>query len=67
MPTTSPCPWTRPWHSDAAGNEYPNLADAKPVGKGTGQRRQFGFAVPTGTELVTLRLSNGFTLDLSGT
>ena len=51
---------------DAAGKEYENLGTPAPLGKGKGQRRQFGFPVPAGTELVALRLSNGYTLKLAG-
>ena len=51
---------------DVAGKEYSNLGEPAPLGKEKGQRRQFGFAVPAGTELAALRLSNGYTLKLAG-
>ena len=51
---------------DAAGKEYANLGDPSPLGKGKGQRREFGFAVPAGTELTALRLSSGHRITLAG-
>jgi hypothetical protein len=51
---------------DAAGTEYGNLGTPAPLGKGKGQRRQLGFAVPAGTVLAAVRLSNGYTVKLAG-
>ena len=51
---------------DAAGTEYKNLGDPKPLNLlEKGQRRELGFAVPVGTTLTTLRLANGYTLPLT--
>lgn len=52
---------------DAAGNEYASLADPQPLAQGAGQLHELGLAVPTSTNLVSLRLADGFTLDLSST
>jgi hypothetical protein len=50
---------------DAAGKEYQNLGEPKPLSLLTkGQRREFAFVVPAGTALVTLRFSNGYTQPL---
>lgn len=51
---------------DAAGKEYGNLGTPAPLDRGRGQKRQFAFAVPAGTQLTALQLSNGYTIELAG-